>query len=193
MILCVYCGTSFGNDPAYLAAATAAATLFAEEGIEIVYGGAVVGLMGAVADAALAAGGKVIGVMPQALVDREIAHKGLTEIHVTQSMHERKALMEQLSTAFVALPGGPGTLDEMIEQWTWGLLGIHAKPCGFLNVNGYFDPLRAMIRRMVADGFVQQAYEDMLVFTDDPAELVDRFRSYIAPAPKWAPAPAAKT
>ena len=101
--------------------------------------------MGAVADAALAAGGKVIGVMPQALIEREIAHTGLTEMHVTQGMHERKALMEQLSTGFVALPGGPGTLDEMIEQWTWGVLGIHTKPCGFLNIRGYFDPLRAMI------------------------------------------------
>jgi len=192
MILCVYCGTSFGADPAYLAAATAAATLFAEQGIDIVYGGATVGLMGAVADAALAAGGRVIGVMPQALVDREIAHLGLTEMHVTQTMHERKALMEQLSTGFVALPGGPGTLDEMIEQWTWGLLGIHAKPCGFLNVNGYFDPLQAMTRRMAADGFVQQKYADMLIFTDDPAELVDRFRNYVAPAPKWAQPSAAE-
>lgn len=145
MILCIYCGTGSGADPAYMAAAKATATIFAREGIEIVYGGAIVGLMGAVADAALAAGGKVIGVMPQALIEREIAHTGLTEMHVTQGMHERKALMEQLSTGFVALPGGPGTLDEMIEQWTWGVLGIHTKPCGFLNVNGYFDPLRAMI------------------------------------------------
>lgn len=192
MILCVYCGASFGNDPAYRAAATAAAKLFAKEGIEIVYGGAAVGLMGALADAALAAGGKVIGVMPQALVDREIAHLGLSEIHVTQSMHERKALMEQLSTGFVALPGGPGTLDEMIEQWTWGLLGIHAKPCGFLNVKGYFEPMRAMIQRMVSDGFLQRTHADMLVFTDDPAELVERFRSYVPPPPKWAQAPAAQ-
>jgi uncharacterized protein (TIGR00730 family) len=192
MILCVYCGTSFGGDPAYLAAATTAARLFADQGIAIVYGGATVGLMGAVADTALAGGGRVIGVMPQALVDREIAHLGLSEMHITQSMHERKALMEQLSTGFVALPGGPGTLDEMVEQWTWGLLGIHAKPCGFLNVKGYFDPLRAMIQRMADDGFVQQAYADMLIFTDDPAELVDRFRRYVAPPPKW-PAPASKT
>jgi uncharacterized protein (TIGR00730 family) len=187
MILCIYCGTSFGDDPVYLAAAKAAARLFAEQGIGIVYGGATVGLMGAVADAALAAGGKVIGVMPQALVDREIAHPGLSEIHVTQSMHERKALMEQLSTGFVALPGGPGTLDEMAEQWTWGVLGIHAKPCGFLNVKGYFDPIEAMTRRMVAEGFLQQTYADMLVFTDDPAELVERFRAYVPPAPKWGP------
>jgi uncharacterized protein (TIGR00730 family) len=185
MILCIYCGTGSGVDPAYLEAAKATATLFAQEGIEIVYGGAIVGLMGAVADAALAAGGKVIGVMPQALIEREIAPTGLTEMHVTQGMHERKALMEQLSTGFVALPGGPGTLDEMIEQWTWGVLGIHTKPCGFLNVRGYFDPLRAMIQRMVDQGFVQQAHADMLVFTDDPAELLRRFRTYLAPPPKW--------
>ncbi len=186
MILCVYCGTAYGADPAYLAAARATARLFAAQGIGIVYGGATVGLMGAVADAALAAGGKVIGVMPQALVDREIAHMGLSEMHVTQSMHERKALMEQLSDGFVALPGGPGTLDEMVEQWTWGLLGIHAKPCGFLNVKGYFEPLRAMTRRMVADGFVAEQYAEMLIFSDDPAELIERFRAYRPPPPKWA-------
>jgi uncharacterized protein (TIGR00730 family) len=188
MILCIYCGTSFGDDPAYLAAAQATARLLAEQGIGIVYGGAVVGLMGAVADAALGAGGKVIGVMPQALVEREIAHLGLSEMHVTQGMHERKALMEQLSDGFIALPGGPGTLDEMIEQWTWGVLGIHAKPCGFLNVKGYFDPIEAMTRRMVTEGFLQPAYADMLIFTDDPAELLARFRAYVPPPPKWAQA-----
>jgi uncharacterized protein (TIGR00730 family) len=191
MILCVYCGTSFGDDPAYRAAATACARLLAEQGIGIVYGGATVGLMGAVADAALAAGGKVIGVMPQALVDREIAHPDLSEMHVTQTMHERKSLMSELSDGFVALPGGPGTLDEAIEQWTWGLLGLHAKPCGFLNVMGYFDPIEAMTRRMVAEGFLQAPYADMLIFTDDPAELVERFRAYAPPTPKWAQAPAA--
>ena len=192
MILCIYCGTGSGVDPAYLEAAKATATLFAQEGIEIVYGGAIVGLMGAVADAALAAGGKVIGVMPQALIEREIAHTGLTEMHVTQGMHERKALMEQLSDGFIALPGGPGTLEEIAEQWTWALLGLHAKPCGFLNVKGYYDPLEAMTRRMVAEGFLQKSYADMLTFTDDPAELLARFRAYAPPPPKWArqPAPA---
>src|SRR5580692_6479652 len=168
MILCIYCGTSFGDDPAYLAAAQAAARLFAESGIEIVYGGATVGLMGAVADAALAAGGKVTGVMPRALVEREIGHAGLSAMHVTETMHERKALMAELSTGFVALPGGPGTLDEMIEQWTWGLLGIHGKPCGFLNVKGYYEPLRAMTLRMVEQDFVHQRYADMLVFAETP-------------------------
>ena len=190
MKLCVYCGSSPGGDPAFLEAARATARLCATEGIEIVYGGARIGLMGAVADAALAAGGRVVGVIPQALVEREIAHPGLSEMHVTQTMHERKALMAELSDGFVALPGGPGTLDEMIEQWTWGLLGIHAKPCGFLNVKGYFDPIEAMTRRMVAEGFLQKQYADMLIFTDDPAELLERLRSYVAPPPKWAQPPA---
>jgi uncharacterized protein (TIGR00730 family) len=186
MILCVYCGTSFGADPAYLEAARATGRYCAEQGIEIVYGGARVGLMGAVADAALAAGGRVTGVIPQALVDREIAHPGLSAMHVVGSMHERKALMAELSDGFLALPGGPGTLDEIVEQWTWGLLGIHGKPCGFLNVKGYYEPLRAMTLRMVEQDFVHQRYADMLVFAETPAELVDRFRSYKPPPPKWA-------
>ena len=192
MKLCVYCGSSPGGDPAFLEAARATARLCATEGIEIVYGGARIGLMGAVADAALAAGGRVVGVIPQALVEREIAHPGLSELHVVGSMHERKALMAELSTGFVALPGGPGTLDEIVEQWTWALLGIHAKPCGFLSVKGYFDPFQEMTRRIVAAEFLDARFADMLVFTDDPTELVERFRAYVAPAPKWA-APAAKT
>jgi uncharacterized protein (TIGR00730 family) len=190
MNLCVYCGTGFGADPAYLAAAQATGAYLAGHGIGLVYGGAKVGLMGAVADAALAAGGHVTGVMPRSLVESEIAHLGLTDMHVVDTMHERKALMAELSGGFIALPGGPGTLDEIVEQWTWGLLGIHAKPSGFLNVNGYFDPFREMARRMAAQGFVGQAYADMLVYAESPAELVERFRAYVAPPPKWATAPA---
>ena len=189
MKLCVYCGSSFGADPAYLEAAQATARLCAAEGIEIVYGGARIGLMGAVADAALAAGGRVVGVIPRALVEREIAHTGLTELHVVADMHERKALMAELSDGFVALPGGPGTLDEIVEQWTWALLGIHAKPCGFLNVKGYFDPFREMTRRIVAQEFLDARFGDMLVFEADPAALIARFRAYAPPPPKW-PEPA---
>jgi len=185
MILCVYCGTGLGADPAYLAAAQATGRCFAERGVDIVYGGAKVGLMGAVADAALAAGGRVTGVIPQALKDREIAHPGLTATHVVESMHERKALMAELSDGFVALPGGPGTLDEIVEQWTWGLLGIHAKPSGFINVNGYFEPLRAMTRRMVDEAFVDVRFADMLVFADTPEAILARFADYAPPAPKW--------
>jgi hypothetical protein len=188
MILCVYCGTGFGVDPAYLQSAQATGKYLAEHQIGLLYGGAKVGLMGAVADAALAAGGRVIGIMPQALVDREIAHTGLSEMHVVGSMHERKALMAEMSDGFIALPGGPGTLDEIIEQWTWGLLGIHEKPSGFLNVKGYFDPLREMIQKIAAQGFVGQTYADMLVFSEDIADLVARFRAYRAPPPKWATA-----
>jgi len=189
MKLCVYCGSSPGGDPAFLEAARATARLCATEGIEIVYGGARIGLMGAVADAALAAGGRVVGVIPQALVEREIAHPGLSELHVVGSMHERKALMAELSTGFVALPGGPGTLDEIVEQWTWALLGIHAKPCGFLSVKGYFDPFQEMTRRIVAAEFLDARFADMLVFEEHPAELIRRFRAYAPPPPKW-PEPA---
>ena len=184
MNLCVYCGAGFGADPAYRAAAQATGRYLAEQRIGLVYGGATVGLMGAVADAALAAGGHVTGVMPRSLVEREIAHMGLSSMHVVDTMHERKALMAELSHGFIALPGGPGTLDEIVEQWTWGLLGIHAKPSGFLNVNGYFDPFRAMAQRMAAQGFISQPYADMLVFAESPAELVARFRAYVAPAPE---------
>ena len=185
MKLCVYCGSSPGADPAFLEAARATARLCAAEGIEIVYGGARIGLMGALADAALAAGGRVVGVIPRALVEREIAHTGLTELHVVADMHERKALMAELSDGFVALPGGPGTLDEIVEQWTWALLGIHAKPCGFLNVKGYFDPFREMTRRIVAQEFLDARFGDMLVFEADPAALIARFRAYAPPPPKW--------
>jgi len=189
MKLCVYCGSSIGADPAFLEATRATARLCAAEGIEIVYGGARIGLMGALADAALAAGGRVIGVIPQALVEREIAHTGLTELHVVATMHERKALMAELSGGFVALPGGPGTLDEIVEQWTWALLGIHAKPCGFLNVKGYFDPFREMTRRIVAERFLDARFADMLAFEADPAALIARFRVYAPPPPKWSQTP----
>jgi uncharacterized protein (TIGR00730 family) len=190
MKLCVYCGSSLGADPAFLEAAQATARLCAAEGIEIVYGGARIGLMGAVADAALAAGARVIGVIPEALLAREIAHTGLSELHVVGSMHERKALMAELSTGFVALPGGPGTLDEIVEQWTWALLGIHAKPCGFLSVKGYFDPFREMTRRIVAQAFLDAPFADMLVFEEDPARLIARFRAYAPPPPKFSETPA---
>jgi uncharacterized protein (TIGR00730 family) len=190
MKLCIYCGSSPGADPAFLEATQATARLCAAEGIEIVYGGARIGLMGALADAALAAGGRVIGVIPQALVEREIAHTGLTELHVVGSMHERKALMAELSDGFIALPGGPGTLDEIVEQWTWALLGIHAKPCGFLSVKGYFEPLREMTRRIVAQDFLDARFADMLVFEEDPGPLIARFRAYAPPRPKWPATPA---
>ncbi|MBL8771212.1 MAG: TIGR00730 family Rossman fold protein [Phenylobacterium sp.] len=188
--ICVYCGSSAGVDPKFLEAAVACGTRLAREGVTLVYGGGKVGLMGAVADAALAAGGRVVGVMPQGLVDQEIAHRGLTELHVVQSMHERKLKMAELSDAFLCLPGGPGTFEEIFEQWTWALLGIHAKPCGFVNVSGYYDLMRATIQRMADAGFLAQAYVDMLVYADTTEAALDAFRAYSPPPPKWSGAKA---
>ena len=151
---CVFCGSSAGTNPVYRAAATELGTALAAANIELVYGGGHVGLMGAVADAVLAAGGTVIGVIPRALAEREVAHSGLTKLHVVESMHERKALMADLSDGFVALPGGFGTFEEFCEAVTWVQLGIQAKPCVLLDVNGYYEPLIAMFDRAVEDGFV---------------------------------------
>jgi hypothetical protein len=144
--------------------------------------------MGATADAALAAGGRVVGVMPEDLVNQEIAHKGLSELHVVQSMHERKLAMAELSDGFLCLPGGPGTFEEIFEQWTWALLGIHAKPCGFVNVGGYYDLMRQTIQQMSDSGFIGQTYVDMLVYADTTPQVLDAFRTYAAPPPKWSTA-----
>lgn len=183
--VCIYCGSSPGADPRFMEEAIRCGTRLAEAGITLVYGGGKVGLMGAVADAALAAGGKVTGVMPQDLVDQEIAHRGLTDLRVVNSMHERKLAMAELSDAFLCLPGGPGTFEEIFEQWTWALLGIHAKPCGFVNVAGYYDLMRQTIQHMADNGFIGQAYVDMLVYADSTEEALERFRTYAAPPPKW--------
>jgi len=163
-------------------------TLIASAGLTVVYGGGKVGLMGAVADAALAAGGSVVGVMPEDLVNAEIAHRGLSKLHVVQSMHERKLKMADLSDAFLCLPGGPGTFEEIFEQWTWALLGIHAKPCGFVNVSGYYDLMRQTIQQMADNGFIGQTYVDMLIYAGGTAEVIERFRDYVPPPPKWSTA-----
>jgi uncharacterized protein (TIGR00730 family) len=173
--VCVYCGSSFGAHPAYLEATQTLARTFAKQGIRVVYGGASVGLMGALADATLEAGGQVVGVIPQQLVDREIAHKGLTELHVVSTMHERKALMAQLSDAFVALPGGAGTLEELIEIYTWSQLGLHAKPMGVVNVHGYYDGLAALLDHAVQEGFLRPQHRAALQTAATPAELLERF------------------
>lgn len=190
--ICVYCGSSAGNDPAFAAEAKLAGTLIAEQGLTLVYGGGKVGLMGLVADAALAAGGEVIGVMPADLVSQEIGHTGLTELVVVNSMHERKWKMAELGDAFLSLPGGPGTFEEFIEQWTWALLGFHAKPCGFANVNGYYEPWRATVRQMIEAGFVAPQYGEMLIYEPGTAAVLDRFRTYDPPPPKWGVAPVEK-
>jgi uncharacterized protein (TIGR00730 family) len=179
--LCVFCGSSPGARPEYLAAAHALGRLLAERGIGVVYGGASVGLMGAVADAALAAGGHVTGVIPRVLEAREIAHPGLSDLRVVASMHERKALMSDLSDGFVALPGGLGTLEELFEVWTWAQLGMHAKPCAVLDVAGYYAPLLAFLDHGVHERFVRAPHRAMLLVDDEPARLLDRLAAYEPP------------
>ena len=184
--VCVFCGSSPGGDPAYLDAARTTGAAIAERGLTLVYGGAKVGLMGAVADAALAASGEVIGVLPKALMIKEIGHTGLSRLEVVASMHERKARMAELSDGFIALPGGAGTLEEIFEIWTWGQLGFHGKPAGFLNVAGYYDKLAGFLDHTVSEAFVKPVHRDMLIFRDDPAALLDALAAYDAPATgKW--------
>lgn len=184
--VCVFCGSSPGSIPAYGEIAARLGRLLVAEGLGLVYGGASVGLMGRLADAALAAGGEVIGVIPQALVDMEVAHNGLSELRVVATMHERKAVMADLSDAFVALPGGIGTLDELFEVLTWAQLGLHTKPTGLLDLGGYFQPLLAFLDGAVKARFLQPAHRGMLLVEADPARLLAAFRAYRPPPPfKW--------
>lgn len=171
--VCVFSGSNPGARPAYAEAAGALGRELARRGTRVVYGGASVGLMGAVADAALAAGGEVVGVIPQHLVDREVAHHGLTELHVTGSMHERKALMADLAEGFVALPGGLGTLEELAEILTWSQLGLQSKPCGLLDVEEFFAPLLAFLDHTVTERFVSAEHRSLVLASSDPAGLVD--------------------
>ena len=179
--LCVYCGSSPGNDTRYVEQARELGSLLAAQGIQLVYGGAKIGVMGAVADAALAAGGKVVGVIPHALTDKEVAHDGLTEMHVVDSMHQRKAMMADLSDGFIALPGGIGTFEELFEIWTWGQLGIHAKPCGLLNVAGYYDLLVAFLDQSAEAGFIRPRHRQMLLTADTVEGLLSAMRTYQPP------------
>jgi uncharacterized protein (TIGR00730 family) len=184
--VCVYAGSNAGSTPAYAAAADALGRELGARGIGLVYGGGRVGLMGAVADAVLSAGGEAIGVIPQALVDRELAHAGLTELRVVASMHERKALMAELAGAFVALPGGIGTLEELVEVYTWSQLGIHAKPCAVLDADGYWAPFAAFLDHMVAAGFLRAEHRAVLLSGDEPGALLDRLASWEPPqVHKW--------
>ena len=182
----VFCGSSRGVRPAYAEAASATGRLLAGRGIRMVYGGGNVGLMGSAADACVAAGGSVTGVIPQALKAREVAHTGLADLRVVGSMHERKALMADLSDGFMALPGGYGTFDELFEILTWGQLGIHRKPVGLLNVEGYFDPLLAMADHAAAEGLLRAAHRRLMLVETDPAALLDRFAAHVPEdASKW--------
>jgi uncharacterized protein (TIGR00730 family) len=186
--VCVFCGASSGRAPAYVAAARSFGDAVARRGLGLVFGGGRVGLMGAVADAALAAGGEVIGVIPQSLVDRELAHEGVTRLEVVDSLHERKARMAELADAFVALPGGFGTLDELLEQLTWSQLGLHASPIGLLDVEGYWRPLIALARHATEEGFVRESDLAAIAVADDATSLLDRLdRMRGAPRPraKW--------
>ena len=176
--VCVFSGSSPGARPAYAAAATALGTEIAGRGMRVVYGGASVGLMGTVADAALAAGGEVVGVIPQHLVDREVAHTGLTDLRVTGSMHERKALMADLSDGFVALPGGLGTLEELAEVLTWSQLGLQSKPCGLLDVEDFYAPLLAFLDHTVTERFVSARHRALVLSADRPGTLLDRLQDW---------------
>ena len=184
--VCVFCGSSTGAQTEYADCAREVGRLLAEQDLAVVYGGAKVGLMGLVADAALAAGGRVIGVIPKALTAKEIVHGGLTELHVVGSMHERKALMAERADAFLALPGGMGTLEEIFEALTWAQLGLHASPCGFLNTGGYYDAIETFLDQAVTEGFIKKIYRELTLFDRDPVALLERFASYRAPEiPVW--------
>ena len=180
--ICVFCGSSAGGRPAYADAARELGTELARRGIGLVYGGGSVGLMGVIADAVLATGGEVIGVIPGGLASRELAHAGLTEQRVVGSMHERKATMASLADAFVALPGGLGTIEETLEMLTWVQLGIHDKPVVVLNVDGYFDGLLKMFATAVREGFLRREYFELLAFADTVTEVLDRIATWQAPA-----------
>lgn len=184
--LAIFCGSNPGARPDYVEAARSLGRLLAQRGIGIVYGGSNVGLMAALADSMMDELGDIIGVIPRMLVEREVANRALTDLRIVESMHERKALMAELADGFIALPGGIGTLEEFFETWTWGQLGMHAKPCGLLNVAGYFDPLLEFLDHAVAEKFVRDVHRAMVVVESDPAELLARFEAYDPPrVVKW--------
>jgi len=186
--LCVFCGSATGKQPVHADSARRLAAGLVSRGLELVFGGGHIGLMGVLADEVLAGKGRVIGVIPQALVDRELAHRKLSELHVVDTMHQRKSMMADLSDAFVALPGGFGTADELFEILTWAQLGIHAKPIGLLNVGGFFDPLLDWVRHAAAEGFIRQQHVALLNVSSDAEELLDLLLRHEPPAsvPKWA-------
>jgi len=184
--VCVYCGSSEGSDPVYGAAAVELARVLCAHEIGLVYGGAAVGIMGKLADAVLEGGGRAVGVIPESLAVKEVAHQRLDELHVVASMHARKAMMAELADGFIAMPGGWGTLEEIFEMLTWAQLGFHGKPCGFLNSGGYYDALIAFLEKAFAERFVRESFRPMLLTAATPEALLDRFAAYSAPAVrKW--------
>lgn len=188
--ICVFCGSNPGARPSYCQAARELGRELVARGIDLVYGGAGIGCMGALADSVLAAGGQVLGVMPRALIEKEIAHQGLSELHVVESMHERKATMAELSDGFIALPGGMGTFEEFFEVLTWGQLGMHSKPCGLLDVEGYYRLLAAFLDHARQELFFKREHRDMVLRAGNPAELLDSMAAYEPKAVhKWITAP----
>ena len=184
--ICVFCGSSVGNKPEYAEAAITLGGLLAKKKIGLVYGGGNVGLMGVIADAVLDAGGEVIGVIPHSLAQREIEHQGLTQLHVVDSMHTRKAMMAELADAFIAMPGGVGTFEEFFEAVTWTQLGLHRKPCGLLNVAGFYTPLAAFIDQAVSEGFIKPVHRASIVVDDNAERLLDTLAEVKLPdVPKW--------
>lgn len=182
----MFCASSAGADPAYVAAARSFGEHLAREDVTLVYGGGNVGLMGELADAALAAGGRVIGIIPHGLARKEVAHRGLTELHIVDSMHDRKAMMARMADAFVALPGGLGTLEEFFEVVTWAQLGIHLNPCLLLNVSGYYDQMIAFLDHCVDQALIKQPHRDMILVESDLAHVLSRLRTYESPnVEKW--------
>ena len=182
MRLCIFCGSSTGLNPAFAAAARALGAALAARQIGLVYGGGNVGLMGILADTTLEAGGEVTGVIPHALVAREIAHRGVTHLHVVNSMHERKAMMAELADGFIAMPGGFGTLEEFCEAVTWTQLGVHAKPCGLLNVDGFYDALLAFFAHALGQEFLRPTHSEIVIAEADPVRLLDRVSAWRPPA-----------
>ncbi|MEH6445275.1 MAG: TIGR00730 family Rossman fold protein [Oceanospirillaceae bacterium] len=181
----IYCGSSLGNDVIYQESAQRLGEQICQRGDDIVYGGASVGLMGIIADQVLSGGGNVIGVMPKALTDKELQHQDLSDLHIVENMHQRKAKMADLADSFIAMPGGVGTLEEIFEVWTAGQLGFHHKACAFYNVDGYYDELLAFVSTMVNKGFMKGLYHENLIVSDDPEQLLAAIVAYKAPANKW--------
>ncbi len=180
--IAVFCGSSTGFDPCYVEAARALGKKLAEEEITLIYGGARAGCMGAVADAVIENNGKAIGVIPKKLMRVETAHDKLTELHIVETMHERKAMMAELADGFIALPGGSGTLEEWFEVLTWAQIGYHQKPCSILNINNYYTPLLALFDHMIEQGFVREEYRQLIIMEDDPAQIIARLKTYQAKA-----------
>lgn len=183
--IAIFCGSALGTDKIFLEQAQIVGRRLAEQGKTLIYGGGRSGLMGVVADSAIQAGGKVIGVIPRSLVAAELAHEGLTALHIVDNMHERKIKMAELADGFIAIPGGAGTLEEIFEQWTWAQLGIHLKPCAFLNVDGFYDALLSFLQKTVEKGFTHPRFTEALVVSESIHDIIQKFEHYQAPMPKW--------